>query len=285
MTMAEQRQPRPQISEYRQVGRLTVVGVADEDRDAGAIAWAMGQARGTDVVHLVHAYVPISIPECSWPPVVESRDARRTSARLLLARALQRVQAAHGKIEIDGSVVAGVPADVLVEFSALVQLVVVSEDSAGTASRHRTAETLAHSSLCPVAIVQPSYKAEPSDTDRPVTLMIDAAVIPLAALEFARAEAARLETSLCVAQSWSALHEDRPITAERLAEHQTQLDSQLTSPAQGPGPRGVFSELMLDDFDDTVIRLRRSSQILLVPSTSCRMARLTGPSQHRPAAP
>jgi nucleotide-binding universal stress UspA family protein len=279
MTAIEERRSRPLAPEHALAGRLTVVGVADEDRDAGAIGWAMGQASGADLVHLVHAYVPISIPQCSWSPVVSARDSRRTKARVHLARALQRVRAAHGRIEIDGSVVAGVPADVLHEFSAIVSLVVVSEDRVGAAVRHRTAELLAHSSLCPVVVVRPNYEAASADADRPVTLLIDTAAVPLATLGFARAEAARRETSLCVAQSWSALHEAGPVTAEFLAERQQQLDEQLAAPGDGPQPRGVFSELLLDDFDDTVIRLRRASQLVVVASTSNRMARLTGPSE------
>jgi hypothetical protein len=126
--------------------------------------------------------------------------------------------------------------------------------------------------------VHPGFQVQSSIVDRPVTMMIDTEVVPLATLTFARAEAARLNTSLCVAQSWSTLHESGPITAEVLAERQQQLDAQLTSPSRGPQPHGVFSELLLDDLDDTVIRLRSSSALLVVASTSSKVDHFTSTS-------
>lgn len=278
------RQSHPDLSGTSRLSatsRLTVVGIGDVEGDGSAVAWAMQAARGADVVHLVHAYIPIDIPGCSWAPVVARRDARRTVARLSMSKALQRIRAGHYPTATDGSVVAGLPADVLVEFSAVADLLIVCEDGPADAisPRHRTVtEQVAHSAMCPVVIVSPTFDPSAGRADAPVTLLLRGAEIPTRAIEFAYSEAVRMGASLCIAQAWPAEHETTPVTAEIIAGRQQRLDAQLAHFERRDPLVGVFSELLQEDYAHSANELRLSSRVLVVGSTPARMPGLTGPS-------
>ncbi|WP_338184928.1 universal stress protein [Jatrophihabitans sp.] len=256
--------------------------MSDDEYDSEAVAWAVNHAGAGDVVHLVHSYVPVRIAECSWQPVARERDARRRGAERTLARAMRRVRAAHPQLQVEGSVVAGLAADVLYEFSTIVDLVVVSEDrptgTAGQPPAHHVAQRLAHSAGCPVAVVPSAFDSAAVGSAAPVTVLVDTAEIPSDVLDFAYDEAARLGSSLCVAQLWTALHEAEPLTAGLVAERQQQLDAQLAGLHRPDHPIGIFAELVFDDFDDTLLRLRSASRVLVAASTHPRMGRLTGHS-------
>lgn len=264
--------------EQRTPTRLTVVGMSDPDRDAAAIHWAIDASTERDLVHLVHAYVPVLLPECSWAPVVTRNDARRTAGRMSMAKALQRIRALGKAPHVDGSVVAGLPDDVLLEFSDVVDHIVICEDGPDIPPRRQVAHRLARAAHCPVAIVPQDYDGTGVRRNGPIVLLVDTPFIPQHALALAYAEAVRRDTTLCVAQFWTALHQDDTITAELLAAAQEQLDAQLVEFERGAHPVGVFSEILLDSYDEAVNRLRQSSRVVVVASTLVRMTRLTGPS-------
>ena len=270
------------IKEHRQTSairperpQLTVVGVGDTDRDDAAVAWAIAQAGQDDVVHLVHAYLPLHLVECTWPPVVASRDARRTAARVALARVLQRTRAQHPDVHVEGSVVAGLTADVLIEFSAVVDRIVVTEDRENASMLHQVAHRLAGSARCPTVVVSPAFDPAVVSDTAPVTLLADSTVLPEVAVEFAYAAAVRKGVPLCVAQAWATWPDSCPIMAESIAERQQLLDEQLVRFEQ---PVGVLSQLIRDDIDTAVAELRKASSSLVVGSNLGHLGRLTGPS-------
>jgi len=255
--------------------QLTVVGVGDTERDDAAVAWAIAHAGQHDVVHLVHAYLPLSLTECTWPPVVASRDARRTAARVALARVLQRTRERYPDVHVEGSVVAGLTADVLIEFSAIVDRIVVTEDHENASMLHQVAHRLAGTARCPTVVIAPAFDPAGVTGTAPVTLLADSAVLPEAALQFAYAEAVREGVALCVAQVWATWPDSCPITAETIAERQRLLDEQLV---RFEHPVGVLSQLIRDDIDAAVAELRQASSTLVVSSGLGRLGLLTGPS-------
>ena len=262
--------------------RLIAVGVRDDARDESTLRWALDEAvADRDVVHLGHAYVPLRIEGCSWQPVSDARDARRSRGRGVVARALEKARAASPKLEVAGSAVAGMPEDVLVEFSGVVDLEVIGEDEVHRRPTRTTTSRLLRSARCPVAVVPHDYGSRPVDARLPVTVVVDTLDLPSMLLERGLREAQRRSTSLRVAHVWGALHEEGPWTAELLANRQAQLDMQLAD-WRGTRPAGgIVGELLVDDGPQALVALRVDSQLFVV---SARSTRLLGPTDESVAS-
>lgn len=255
--------------------RLIAVGVRDEEGDRSTLAWAMEEAvPGVDTLYLVHAYVPLVAGGRSWEPVAHVRDKER----LVVAHSLQRLRIANAGLKADGSAVDGSAADMLTEFSEVVDLVVLGEDDDARTARPPTAWQVQRAARCPVVVVPSDYRREDVDSRAPVTVVVDALELPQAALEFGFSQAARRGTSLCVAQFWTALHEERPWTAELIASRQEQLDAQLADWLARKPSVGIIGELRLDDGEDSLTRLRTASQLVVAAAGSAYLRIMVGPS-------
>jgi nucleotide-binding universal stress UspA family protein len=252
--------------------RLIAVGVRGYGSDASALAWALDDATdGRDRLYVVHAYVPLRIEGCHWPPVSNARDARRDRARRVVASALQRVRVDRGGLDVDGSAVAGLPDDVLVEFSEVVDLVVVGEDEIGQRSAKSTVRRILQSVHSPVAVVPGDYASGQVDSELPVTVVVDTLDLPSHLLEAGLQEATRRHTTLRVAHAWSSLNEEGPWTAQLLANRQAQLDMQLSDWHGSRPSGGIVGELLVDDGPEALTALRVNSQLLVVSRDSPRL--------------
>ena len=104
-----------------------------------------------------------------------------------------------------------------------------------------------------------------------MTVLVDELGLPDAALAFGLAEAERRGVSLVVAQFWSALHEEGPRSVELLASRQEMLSEELIGWRDRAESVGVIGELLLDDTDQTLARLRSTSQLIVVPAQSAHL--------------
>jgi hypothetical protein len=256
--------------------RLIAVGVRDDDRDASTLKWALDEAvPGLDRVHVVHAFVPLRIEGCSWQPVAEVRDTRREQAHRVISRSLQKMRSSNPTLDVGGSAVGGIPDDVLVEFSEVVDLEVIGEDASRGRITRTTTSRLLPKARCPVVVVPHDYGQLPVEPLLPVTVVVDTLDLPSTLLEQGLREALRRGTSLRVAHVWSALHEEGPWTAELFANRQAQLDMQLADWHGSRPSGGIVGELLVDDGPEALLGLRVDSQLLVVSAGS---TRLLGPT-------
>lgn len=205
-------------------GRLIVVGVRDAAADAATLRWVATEAvPGHDVVHLVHAYVPVRLEDCSWEPVVRRRTADRLHATRTVSMAMQQVRGLCPDLRVEASAVAGLPSDVLGEFARIVDLVVV-----GSGSRHRSATSVGQwvDAACPVIRV-PSGWTWPPATAPVIVVGRDEGDVPPSALAFGAEWALRHERALHVCVPASTRYGEEPPTAAWLAGQQERLDRSL----------------------------------------------------------
>ncbi len=112
----------------RPAGLLTAVGIRDAERDAAALAWAVDDAApGLDTLHVVHAYAPL--PADAVVPTRELTDRHR-AAREVAARAVRLVGADGSLLRASGAAIPGAAVDVLGEIAAIVDLLVIGDDTA-----------------------------------------------------------------------------------------------------------------------------------------------------------
>jgi len=251
--------------------RLIAVFVRDVDADSQALAWAAAEATPHhDTVHVVHAFKPLAVSECSWDPVRRARDRRRNAARLVISRACQRTRYSHPGLAVDGSAVPGDAADILEEFSDVLDLIVIGQgkdDEDSRAEAGHTATDFVRRSRCPIVVVPGDYDPT-GDARAPVTALLDSMSVPTGIIEFGLSEAARRGTTLCVAQYWSGLHADEPASAEIIASHQEILDLQLSDIRESHPEVAMMSELLLQDSPAALAGVRAASQLIIVPSCS-----------------
>jgi hypothetical protein len=133
--------------------RLIVVGVGDPHADEPALRWAATDALPGDVVHIVRAFVPLRLDGCRWDPVRMERDHRALAAERAVARSMQRLRTMRVDLEVGGSAVAGLADDVLVEFSQVVDLVVMGDDTTDSPRGHRLTWRVRDLAACPVISV------------------------------------------------------------------------------------------------------------------------------------
>lgn len=247
-------------------GRLIAVAVQDADRDAAALAWAAFDAvAGVDSVHVVHCYIPLHVDDCSWAPVTRARDDRRQAAKRIAATAVQRLRAMRPGLTVDGSAIAGLPSDVVIELSSVVDVVVVGADRPGRSigTRHVALRVQEHA-RCPVVCVPAGHRLP--DDGPPVTVVAGADGIPEAAMRFAAGYAHRHGVALQVSRAWADLHEgDRP-GATWLAHQQEELDAQLASWRAAHPYVPISARIELED--DWLPGLAAHSGLLVVPGGS-----------------
>lgn len=265
---------RPGSSSVANTSRLrerrVVVAVRDYQHDHAAIDWALSHATpGVDNVHLIHAYPPLHLDGCHWPPVEHSRETRELAGRRVIAVALQRITAGHRALRPDGSAVAGTPEEVLAEISEVADLLVLGDDSNDPETEHRITWRVQNAAHCPVVCVPISYR--PAADAKPVTVVVDDQGLPDTAMVFGTEVALRAGVGLQVSRSWSALHEPLPETGEWLAEQQQELDAQLADWRQQYPALPLSARIELDDA--WLGRLRRASNLLVAPTRSASLLR------------
>src|SRR3954469_25897594 len=206
--------------------RLIGVGVHDVLHDRATVEWALDEAApGRDVVHLVHAYVPLRLDGCAWAPVSTDRDRRHTAASRIVAQAVQRASEGHHALEIGGSAIGGLPDDVLIELGSVVDLLVIGDDSHDRLIDRKISSRVQAHARCPIISVPRDYFA-PAD-DRPITVVVDEDGLAEQVMAFAADFARRRNRTLLVSRAWSSLHEGKLAGPRWLAEQQEELDGQL----------------------------------------------------------
>jgi hypothetical protein len=257
--------------------RAIGIGVRSHEHDRAAIAWALNDARpGVDAVHLVHAYVPLLLSGCTWDRVTRARDARYQCAHRVLAQSLQRVRSAHGEVLVGGSVIAGLPDDVLIELSSVVDLVVIGDDSAAPSDPRRISWRIQDAARCPVVCVPWWY--EPRSDARPVRVVAGEDGLSGSVLDFAAAAASRRGVGLEVSRPWSALHADGLDGAGWLAEQQEELDAQVADLRLQHPQLAITARIELGDHWPDV--LRASASLLVTSAYAGSLLRSTETSAH-----
>ncbi|HZC70756.1 MAG TPA: universal stress protein [Jatrophihabitans sp.] len=259
--------------------RLIGVGFRDAERDRATIEWAVHDAvAGGDPLHLVHAYVPLRLDGCWWEPVTQARDARYLAARRVVAKGQQLVAATAANVRCGGSTIAGLPQDVFVELSDIVDVIVIGDDSraGGRGITWRIQDT----ARCAVVCVPPTYTGLPDP--RPVTLVVDDQGISESALQFGAEHARRHGVTLEVSRSWSSLH-DGPVDGPAwVAEQQEELDAQLALWSDRHALPPIVARIELDD--DWLDSLRRGSSLLVAAGSAAPLLR-TPPADPTAACP
>lgn len=203
--------------------RLIAVGLRDLPTDAAVLRWAATEAMPTDILHVVHAFVPLRLDRCTWDPVRRERDHRALAARRAVAQAMQRARTMRVDLDVGGSAVAGLPDDVLIEISQVVDLLVIGDDSADPApAGHRVTWRVQDLAACPVVSV-PRAGAR---FTAPVTVVVDERGLMARVLRFALEWAERHGVNVRVCRTWSSFH-DGAVGPTWLAHHAEELDVQL----------------------------------------------------------
>ena len=242
--------------------RLIVVGVRNAADDVSVLRWAAAEALPQDSLHVVRAYVPMGLTDCHWDPVRRSRDARLLAARRLTSQAVQRLRAMRVDIAVAGSAVAGLPEDVLVEFSEVVDLIVIGDDGAPPAHAREVARQVQKHACCPVV----SVPAAASRFDAAVSVLIDERGLRPGALRFAIDWAQRHDVNVQVSRTWRSLHESAPTSPTWQAHQLEELDAQLAEWQRRYPKVGIVARLELGD--DWMSRLSAQSSLFVVAAGS-----------------
>lgn len=262
--------------------RLIGVGVRDTDHDAATIGWAVAEATpGADVVHVVHAYTPVQLPGCAWDPVTRARDARYAAGKQIMARAVQRGREHHADLQVDGSAIAGAPADVLEELSDIVDLIVIGDDAAEPSVGRKISWRVQDVARCPVVCVPPG---DHTPRDLPVTVVADDRGLSEPVIRFASDAATRRNVTLQVSRTWTSLHREGGPGLFSLADQHEKLDAQLASWRADYPHLGIVGRIELDD--GWLAHLRAHSSLLVAGAGSAGSVRgaTTGSSPTCPTA-
>src|SRR5579875_309761 len=109
---------RPTIEPARADQRWLIgVGVRDAVADRAAVDWAAAVARLTDVVHIVHAYIPACAGSATTHANVRNGGDPRWAAGRVVEEGVHAAAGSLAACQVDGSAIAGLPEDVLVELS------------------------------------------------------------------------------------------------------------------------------------------------------------------------
>lgn len=182
-----------------------VVGFDGSPTGVGAVGWAAAEAaqRGSLVRVLVAADypgMPTPLRSGSWTPRL-----LQASAEGHLEEALRIAGKRLPPGQVEGLVITGKAAGVLVEASRSAALVVTGNRSLGPArsallgSTSAITATLAH---CPVVVVRGAADPDASFT-RPVAVGVTTSPHSVAALRFAASEAARRGVPLLLVAAWA----------------------------------------------------------------------------------
>jgi hypothetical protein len=250
-------------------GRVIAVGVRDHEYDAATLTWAEDEAvAGADVLHLVHAYVPLRLDGCTWDPVRRERDARALVGRRITSQAIQRARAARPDVLVDGSTIQGLPADVLQEFSGVADVLVIGDDSDQPDQVRKIAWRVQDHARCPVVTVPHSY--QPS-SDEPVTAVLAETWLSEPVLRFAAEAATRRRVTLQVSRSWTSLHEGERPGPTWLAHQQEEFDGQLADWRERYPHLAIVARIELDDA--WLARLATRSCLLVASVTAAGLLR------------
>ena len=259
-----------QRAEQRHAPRLVGVGIHDVLHDRATLEWAVTDAvPGLDQVHVVHAYVPLRLDGCAWAPVTAVRDRRHVAATRVVAQAVQRASEGHAGLEVGGSAIGGLPDDVLIELSHVVDLLVIGDDSHDAVTARKITTRVQDHAHCPLICVPRDYF--PPDEPRPVTVVADDRGLLGPVMTFAAALARRHGVGLQVSRAWSSLHEGRLDGPAWLAEQQEELDAQLASWREGYPDLAVAARLELGY--SWLDRLRAASSVLVTSARSADLVR------------
>jgi len=208
----------------------------------------------------------------------EKRRDERTmeAATRVVAQAVQRAHEGHAGLEVGGSAIGGLPDDVLIELSHVVDLLVIGDDSHDPLiARKITTRVQAHAH-CPLVCVPRDYF--PPVAARPITVVADDRGLLEPVLAFATSLARRAGVGLQVSRAWSSLHEGRVNGPGWLAEQQEELDVQLA------GWRGAHPDVpvvaRLELGYSWLDRLRAASSILVTSTRSVDLVRSPGDPVH-----
>ncbi len=260
-------------AEQPPAARLVGVGIHDVVHDRATLEWAVRDATpGRDQVHVVHAYVPLRLDGCAWPPVTAVRDRRHVAATRVIAQAVQRAHEGHTGLEVGGSAIGGLPDDVLIELSHVVDLLVIGDDSHDPLIARKITTRVQEHTYCPLVCVPRDYF--PSAAPRPVTVVADDAGLLEPVLAFATAVARRRGVGLQVSRAWSSLHEGRVTGPGWLAEQQSELDAQLAGWRAACPDVAVSARLELGY--SWLDRLRAASSLLVTSTRSVDLVRSPG---------
>lgn len=211
------------VARSRLVARTMAVALGSGD-DVTTVAWVAADAvAGLDDVHLVRPYLPLRLDGCTWQLVEDVQGRRRRAASRELAAATSLMHRLAPGLAVTGSVVAGLPSDVLRELSHVVDLLVVGGDADDPASDHPVVS-------CPVVRVPVGAPVRP---DAPVVLALGATGVARAAFELAADWALRRGVSLVACARWADVSPGREPGATWLADRQVSLDVQLASMGRG----------------------------------------------------
>ena len=252
---------RPAVAAHRP--RLIAVGVRNAADDIAALRWAAAEAQPQDSVHVVHAFVPLRVDGCHWDPVRRARDARALTARRLTAQAVQRLRAMRVDIAVDGSAVAGLPADVLGEFSEIVDLMVLGDDAGASTGARPVTWQVQDFAACPVVCVPPTG----ARFHAPVTVVADDHGLAPAALRFGIHWAQRHDVDVQVSRTWGSLHEGEAPSPTWLAHQLEELDVQLADWQRRYPGIGITARIELGANWLTTLSLD-SSLLVVVPGSA-----------------
>jgi hypothetical protein len=258
--------------------RLIGVGVRDEIHDAATLAWATAEAvAGVDAVHVVHSYLPLRLEGCGWEPVARARDARYLAGSRVVAQAVRRTATDHAGLRVAGSAIAGLPDDMLQEFSSVVDVLVIGDDSEAPAGRPRVSWKVQDVADCPVVSVPHGYRSK--HDHGPVTVVAGERGLSAAAMHFAADAATRRDVTLMVSRTWQSLHEGDHPGPEWLAAQQEELDTQLADWRARYPHLAIVARIELDS--DWLDRLRSGSSLLVAGRGSADAVRSNGPPRSR----
>jgi hypothetical protein len=250
--------------------RLIGVGIHDVVHDRATLEWAVADAApAIDQVHVVHGYVPLRLDGCAWPPVSTVRDRRHGAATRVVAQAVQRAQEGHPRLEVGGSAIGGLPEDVLIELSHVVDLLVIGDDSYDPLIARKITTRVQEHAHCPLVCVPRDYL--PAAEPRPVTVVADDRGLLEPVLAFATSLARRHGVGLQVSRAWSSLHEGRVTGPGWLAEQQEELDTQLAGWRAACPDLPVTARLELGY--SWLDRLRAASSVLVTSARAVDLVR------------
>ncbi|QCQ91136.1 universal stress protein [Rhodococcus sp. SGAir0479] len=189
-----------------------VVGVDDSDAAFDALDWAAGIAalRGLPV-HVAHALPTPGVYMSEASALIQAgfEERLQESAHEVLARARERVTAAHPDVECSAGTYPGPPASALLEVGAEAELLVLGATGAGGlggALVGSTGQRVAQHARCPVVIHRGGPGA--AHDARPVVVGVDGSAASARALAAAFEYAALFGAPLDAVHAWGP---DRPV--------------------------------------------------------------------------
>jgi hypothetical protein len=191
--------------------------------------------------------------------VSRARDARYRAAKRVVGQAVQRAAVTDAHLRVAGSAIAGLPADMLIEFSEVADLLVIGDDAAVVRATRRVGWHVQDAARCPVVCVPHAYCG--GADERPVTVVVAETGISGPVLRFGLAAARRHGVGLQVSRTWESLHEGTDPAPVWLAHQQEELDTQLADWRAVWPDVAITARIELDG--DWAARLRSGSSLLV----------------------